>query len=314
MNNQSDQEPGHTDPIKDATVGALTRVLNPLIELMLDAGVTVQELNRIAREEAVRIASKRVLKDTGRESKSRVAILTGLPRSEVAKILNLPISRKKSKAGQHPARRVLAAWHDDPKYLTPNGEPVVLPIFGRKLSFESLVENYGGGIPVRAMLDELTQLNAVERLEDQKIKAKARLPILTGLTSRSISALGERGNELLKTLGHNLRVTSHPLFESTAATDNGDIDMVSLVRREITEQGANFINAANSLLNRAKKKGTSKHMKTGNRCRIGVTIFYFQDETSSDGEDSTVRVAARRKNLRRRQAKPGKSSSAVSKA
>jgi hypothetical protein len=308
MNRQAGHTRNSTDPVKDATVSALARVLEPLLELMLDAGVTVQELNQIAREGAVRIATKRIANDCGRENRSRVAILTGLPRSEVTRILNSPHSLKKAKFDQNPARRILAAWHDSPHFLSPRGEPAVLPIFGRKLSFEYLVKNYGGGIPVRAMLDELTQLNAVERLDNQRVRAKARVPISTGLTSRSISAIGERCNDLLRTLAHNAQITSRPLFEATAHIDDGDIDMISLVRREIAEQGANFINATNSLLNRAHMKGSSKSMKSAKTCRVGVTVFYFQDENSSREQASLIGRHGRRKNLRRRpatQKKPG---------
>jgi hypothetical protein len=222
MANSNDRrQPGSIDPVKDATVSALERVLDPLLELLFDAGVTVQEFNRIARNRAVRIATQRVIKESGRESKSRVAIMTGLPRSEVARISGSSDSVPKTKPDQHPARRVLAAWHDDPRFLAPNGDPAVLPIFGKRRSFERLVERYGASIPVRAMLDELIQLDAVERLEDQKVRAKSRVPIMTGLTDRSITAVGERGRDLLETLAHNVRRSAQPYFEATAVIDDG---------------------------------------------------------------------------------------------
>ena len=58
---------------------------------------------------------------------------------------------------------------------------------------------------MRAMLDELTQIDAVERLAHQQVKAKSRLPILTGLTTSAIAAVGERCSDLLKTLTYNVR-------------------------------------------------------------------------------------------------------------
>ena len=291
------------DPVKESTVAALRRVLDPLLELMFDTGVTVQELNQIARDRAVRIATLRVIKEGGRESKSRVAILTGLPRSEVTRILNSPDRIANAKPGQHPARRVLAAWHDNPRYLDPSGEPAVMSIFGRKRSFERLVAEYGMGIPVRAMLDELTQLNAVERLADQRVRAKARVPILTGLSSRSITAVGERGRDLLETLTHNMRQTSPPLFEAAALVDDGDFDRVALVRREIAEQGTHFINAATSLLNRARVKRGTTRQKPSKACRIGVAVYYFQDD-GPDGAQASVGSHGPRKNLRRHPVKP----------
>jgi hypothetical protein len=90
----------------------------------------------------------------------------------------------------------------------------VLPIFGKRRSFEQLVALCGRGIPVRAMLDELTQLDAVERLPDQRVKAKSRIPIPTGLTVDAIAAIGERTGDLLETLS-NLRRTVEPVTDAT---------------------------------------------------------------------------------------------------
>jgi hypothetical protein len=309
MNSHAGREPTCEDPVKEATVVALKRVVDPLLELMFDAGVTVQEFNKIARDRAVRIAMKRVVKESGRESRSRVAIMTGLPRSEVTRILASADSVSNAKPDQHPARRVLAAWHDNPRFLTTTGDPAVLSIFGKRRSFEQLVERYGGGIPVRAMLDELTQLDAIERLEDQKIRAKARVPVMTGLTSRSIAAVGERGRDLLKTLAHNVRRNSQPLFEATALIDDSDLDMVTLVRREITEQGTNFINAATSLLNRSHKKGNAKVVRSSTTCRLGVTVYYFEDEITAGNKAEIAEQHGHRKNLRRQKRKSGKENS-----
>jgi Family of unknown function (DUF6502) len=309
MNSTGGRHPGLADPVKDATVSALERVLDPLLELLFDAGVTVQELNQIARNRAVRIATKRVIKESGRESKSRVAIMTGLPRSEVTRILGSSDSVPNPKPDQHPARRVLAAWHDDPRFLASNGDPEVLPIFGRRRSFERLVERYGASIPVRAMLDELVQLDAVERLEDQKVRAKSRVPIMTGLTNRSITAVGERGKDLLETLAHNVRRSTQPYFEATAVIDDGDLELVNFLRREIAEQGTNFINSATSLLNRSQIKRSSKTAKSSRTVRLGVTVYYFQEEPPNDAEAIGVGTHGRRKNLRRQPGKPPKAES-----
>src|ERR1700726_4219890 len=81
-------QPRFNDPLKEATIVALRRVADPLVDLMFDTGVTVHEFSQLIRERAVRSAARRVYKESGRDSKSRVAIVTGLPRSEVARILS----------------------------------------------------------------------------------------------------------------------------------------------------------------------------------------------------------------------------------
>ncbi len=288
------------DPLRDATIVALKRVVDPLVDLMFDAGVTVHEFSQLVRERAVRAAARRVVRENGRESKSRIAILTGLPRSEVARILkSIEISPGK-RLGQHPARKVLAAWFESPRYLTATGEPAVLPIFGKQRSFEQLVAKHSGGIPVRAMLDELTQIDAVEMLSDQRVKAKSRVPIITGLTGGAVAAIGERTRDLLDTLTTNLRHTTTPLFEGTALLNDADPDFVSLIRREIAEQGESFINSANALFTRPGLRQSRSVANPGKKCRLGVTVYYFQDDIDGARDLRPVKPKSRRTNLRRK--------------
>src|ERR1700738_3879688 len=287
------------DPLKEATIVALKRVVDPLVGLMFDAGVTVREFSQIMRESAVRTPAGRVAKETGRNSKSRVAIITGLPRSEVSRILRTNDVSPRKRLGQHPARKVLAAWFDDPRFLAPNGDPAVLPIFGKRRSFEQLVAMHSRGIPVRAMLDELTQIDAVERLADQRVKVKSRIPSLTGMTGGAIALIGERTRDLLDTLTTNLRCASKPLFAATALADETDPDTVSLIRREIAEQGANFINSANALFSRPSMKPKRLIAKRPTKYRLGVTVYYFQNDVEGAMESKTERTYSRRKNLQR---------------
>jgi Family of unknown function (DUF6502) len=152
------------------------------------------------------------------------------------------------------------------------------------------------GIPVRAMLDELTQLGAITLLPSQRVKAVTRLPILTGLTRDAIVGVGERTRDLLATLTTNLKRSTNPFFVGTALTDDAETAVISLVRRDLLEQGANFINSANSLLGRTASKSMRSKSKVGNRCRLGVTVYYFQDGPDSEDERP---INYRRKNLRR---------------
>jgi hypothetical protein len=285
------------DPLKEATIATLKRVVEPLAELMFDTGVTVHEFSRMMRETAVRTAARRIARENGRDSKSRVAIVTGLQRSEVARILNSNDEPAGSPLREHPARKVLSAWFEDPRFLDVHGEPDALPIFGKRRSFEKLVALHAGGIPVRAMLDELTRIDAVETFAGRTVRAKSRVPILTGLTDSAIAVIGERARDLLGTLGYNLRSRSKPLFEGTAYVEEVDDEHMSLIRREIGEQAVNFINTANSLLNRSVSKPTRSSAGRKPKCRLGVTVYYFQDRI--DPQESAPRVVPR-KNLRRR--------------
>jgi hypothetical protein len=287
------------DPFKESAISAFRRVIDPLIDLMFDTGITVQEFSQLVRDRAVRSAAARVARESGRNSNSRVAIITGLARAEVSRILDRNEASFSSRVGQHPARRVLAAWYDNQRFLDADGDPAVLPIFGRRKSFEQLVSTHSGGIPVRAMLDQLTQISAVEILPGQRVKAKSRVPIFKGMTCSAIANIGERTGDLLGTLKSNLRATSTPLFEGTAFVCDADRGAVPLVRRQIAEQGAVFIDSATSLFARSRSRPRRSRVEESAHCRVGVTVYYFEDEFATDNDAGTVTDQGRRKNLQR---------------
>jgi hypothetical protein len=161
------------------------------------------------------------------------------------------------------------------------------------------------------MLDELTRIDAVERLEDQRVRAKSRIPILTGMTAGAIAIIGERTRDLLDTLTNNLRRTSKPLFEGTALADEIDLEMISLFRRELAEQGASFLNGANSLFGRSSVKTKRSTPKTSTKYRLGVTVYYFQDDIEGASESQPEKTYQRRKNLSRQRRQTNKGTASV---
>ena len=289
-----------SDPLRDATLNALSRLIDPLLTLMFDSSVTVREFTQLLRGIAVAKANSRIVDETGHANKSRVSILTGLPRSEVTRLLAKHPSLGFSEWVQHPTRKVLSGWFDDSAFLTNEGYPAILPAFGRRKSFERLVDKYGGGVPVRAMLDELTRIDAIEWLGGQRIRPRNRIPMMTGLTATSILMMGERGRDLLETLLANAHAKRDPLFEATAATESIDDAGLSIGRREILQQGTSFINSIDGLFDQLRQSAANKSRKRSHSTkRVGVTVFYFEDSATPDFNKSGANAMVPRKNLRR---------------
>jgi hypothetical protein len=283
----------------EEAVETLNSLLEPLLGLMLDVGVTVPQINETIRQSAVSVAMKRVVNASGRENKSRAAIITGLPRSEVTRILSLRTTNGASKRRKPTASRVISGWFEDPTFLGHDGSPAVLPIFGGKSSFQGLVEKYGGGIPVRAMLDELSQKNALELLKNQRAKVKGREPATTGIRSKAIAAMAKRGRDIMETLVYNARNPALPHFEASASTILGDFDTASLVRGKITSRGRDFIKQASALLKHHSNNRVANLRQESNLYRVGVAILYFQQELNS-GSSKAVTTPRPRKNLKRK--------------
>ena len=149
-------------------------------------------MNSILRTVAIQSAAVRQLEHSNRVNISGIAAVTGIPRGEVSRILNCSrnLTIGAIQGRQNITSRILSAWHCDPEYLTAGRRPRGLKIFGSGRTFESLVGTYGQGIPIRAILDELKRVGAIQWMAaSQKILPKMPLAINPRITYKKIRDL-----------------------------------------------------------------------------------------------------------------------------
>ena len=277
---------------------ALMQLMEPLAGFVLDSGLSVREMRSIFREAAVRSAFARQLEVARRVNISGIAASTGISRAEISKILKLAANtpRLEGNRQQQSTNRILSAWHHDPKYTTPNGQPADLKIYGRGSTFESLVRNYGRSIPTRALLDELARTGAVEILRSQKIRAKTYVALERGVSPRMIKSFGDRAAELLSTMLKNMRYQDQSQFIASITGTTVSKNSLPLFRKEISSRGSDFLAEIQEGLFRAPERGRKK-IDDETSCEVSVTIFYHEvsRKTIFKKHDIAIRQNFRRK-------------------
>jgi hypothetical protein len=273
---------------------ALVQLLEPLTGFVLDSGLSIQDLRSLLREAAVRSFAKRHLEVAHRVNISGIAASTGIPRAEISKILKSSANSLRDLVDQQQStNRILAVWHQDPKFTTVNGKPADLKIYGRGATFDALVKSHGRGIPTRAMLDELTRGGAVEVLSSRLIRARTSIVVDRGVTPQAIQSFGERATDLLSTMLQNMRTPDNARF---VASVSGKIpsSVMALFRKELASKGADFLAEINDSVFRDATNSLAKTPSRSNR--VSVTIFYH--ETPSKAKPNKYSVKSRR-NFRR---------------
>jgi hypothetical protein len=194
----------------------LKKLLEPLSRLAFDCGFSVNELHSMLREAAVRSAVGQQLEDERRVNISGIAATTGISRGEISRVLKYGeiATDKVSNGRQNPINRILAAWHSDTRFLTANKLPAELDLYGRGFTFESLVRRHGGGIPVRAIFDELTRIDAVELTASQKIFPKTSVAVNRRITPEVIEAFGGWATDLLSASLRNAKSSYAPVSKT----------------------------------------------------------------------------------------------------
>ncbi len=270
---------------------ALLQLFEPLTGFVIDAGLSTGELNSILRHAAVRSVASRQMQLSGRMNISGIAATTGIPRSEISRILKSSAREngKLKDRRQQSTNRILAAWHSEPKFTDPNGQPADLKLYGRGATFESLVKAHGRGIPTRAMLDELVRTHAVNVLPSQRIRARTSLSVNRGISHQMIKAFGDRATELLSTMLTNMRDPESARFVASVSGAALKAKMLPLLRRELSTKSAEFLaDIQESLVQESTKKRSNE---------VSVTVYYHETPRKTDRK---VGASSRRRNFRRR--------------
>jgi hypothetical protein len=297
-----------SESIKTAVNGALLRMLGPLVRLLLAAGVGVGDFMAV-----VKVAYARAARDEGRERRgevrpnlSRIAVVTGLRRAEVAAILSADADeRRTSDRGRHRAERVLSGWWNDPDFRTTTGEPAILPISGSRRSFNELVKRYSNEPRARPILDELLRVGAIKRLPDGTLKAISRSYATVRWDPAGITSLGEQLADVCATLLHNLEHPGEPRVVRRVVNAQLDPLYRPLLVRDIQEQLDTAANAIDDALN--DRRATVTPVEGGRPAvRLGVAMYLFEEPVLLEPGESVSPLAPAAKAGRRkaRRSKP----------
>jgi hypothetical protein len=139
---------------------------------LIPIGYSIGEFTVDAKTAFVEAATDHIKRRGDRPSDARVAILTGLSRAEVSKIRSLTKTTIPPLNTQR-AERVMHGWFTDERFVDASGIPKSLPIHGQN-SFASLVREYSGDMPYRALLNELIAGGMAKKIESRSVRALRR--------------------------------------------------------------------------------------------------------------------------------------------
>ncbi|HRH85923.1 MAG TPA: DUF6502 family protein [Rubrivivax sp.] len=184
---------------------AIALLLRPLFRLLLRQGMAFTAFEKLAKRVYVDLAFHEFGLPGKKPSISRTSILSGLTRKDVQRLLAEPDARgAPADAGYNRAARVLTGWVRDADFADAMADPRPLDADGEH-GFARLVRRYSGDMPVRAVLDELLRVGAVQRLADGRIALCARAYVPAQDDDEKLHILGTDVADLVATIDHNLQ-------------------------------------------------------------------------------------------------------------
>lgn len=262
---------------------AIIRLLRPIIRLMIRHNVPLGTFVDLLRHVYVVVAREELTLPGRKLSDSRISVVTGIPRKDIKRYGQLPDLTDDDVARSHNrAARVLTGWIQDRRFHDPkNGKPMDLPMEGEP-SFSLLVQSYSGGVPPRAVLDELLRIGAIRRLEDEKLRLVSYGYVPSGDELERIRIMSEEISDYLGSVEHNI---SHPPDQSflqlAARCDNLPQEVLEELRNLGTEKGRALLQDYVQHLARYDRDQHDDVFGTG-RHKVTLGVYYYEEELSDE--------------------------------
>ncbi len=273
--------------IKQALFSAITKLLRPLVRILLRNGVPFRTFLDLAKWIYVDVAMKEFGIQGRKQTDSRVSIITGLSRKEVRRLKTLEqLSDAEAIDRYNRAARVIGGWIRDRRFTDARGNPRALYFEKGRVNFSDLVKSFSGDVPARAVLDELMSVGAVEVLEDGKIKLLSRAYIPLSDEPAFLSILGTDVGHLIKTIDHNMVAKGgHPFFQRKVSYDNLPIEAIPQLRRMSAGLSQKLLERMDRWLS-AHDRDANPAVKGRGRMRAGLGIYYFEEDWEKEHPDS----------------------------
>lgn len=260
---------------KGAVARTAMAAVEPLVELLLELGVTSPEAESLLRGVFVhktRDWLARQGESDSEPSDARVSLVTGVHRNFVRRILAEPpkiADAREQKSNR--ASRLLQAWHSDPVYLDTSGKPRDLLERGPRPSFHSLSTTYVPGAAPGVVLDQLRRAGLVQTLPEHRLRVRGRTFRVHGFTSRGIAEVGKRAREMLETLRHNLQHPDSLRFFDSMREIQIELERIPAVRDLISRRATTFLAGMEHEL--AVEAHKTRRSRRKGRVKVGLTIY-----------------------------------------
>lgn len=184
---------------------AFDALLAPLARLFLARGVGYSDLAERLKGHYVKAA---MAQDEVKPTDSRLSVITGLSRREVARLRAFEVRAPKP----NPLTRIVALWQTDTDYCDANG-PLDLPRTGPAPSFETLARLVLQDVHPRTLLDSLMAAGTVEATNTEQVRLTQTAYVPATGSDEQLAYLAENVGDHLTAATENVGTPSPLHFE-----------------------------------------------------------------------------------------------------
>lgn len=240
------------------------------------SGIGYREFAEVSKTAFVNVAAEDYGLRGRPTNSSRVAVITGISRKEVARIRARGPGISEENIPVAPAAEVLHKWNTDAAYLDNDAEPRPLAFDDKAVSFASLVATSVGDIPHGAMKTELLRVGAIEELPSGEVRIVKRHFV----PRRSDDKLQHGLEVAIRRLAETIAFNADPKREAKTRFERV-VSSVSIKEDsfgELTDATSEMLQRFSEDYDDLLSKYENKNNKASHSPEIGIGLYFFSSE------------------------------------
>lgn len=283
MGFMEDQGPGSP---QTALVTALTRLLRPLVRLLIGQGVTYPMLSGILKSIYVQVGEAEFPIAGKAQTDSRITLLTGVHRKDVKRLRGRqqPLDSLPERVSL--GAQLVVVWTTDPRFLTDGGKPrdlERLPGATGTPCFEDLVRTINKDIRPRAVLDEWLRLGVVTAVDDDRVHLHTDAFVPEEGFDEKAHYFGQNLRDHIAAGVANLSGHHPPFFDRSVFSDGLDASSAAVLESTAKE------NAMRLLLDISKQAVAleDNNLDKSERERVNVGVYIYREKFDASSQQET---------------------------
>lgn len=263
---------------------AIRSILVPLSRFMLSHGLTYDEFNQISKK-AFFAAGTDLLEKSGQPlNMSKLSILTGLHRRDVANFTKAPPAAAEETPYKNAAASIVAKWISDPAYLDTQQQPRTLAYTaapGHPPGFSDLVAAVSKDIRPKAYMEELLRLNIIGQHEDGTLHLRKEAFIPSDSFVEKLRFFVRNTRDHLHASISNMDGNGEPFFDRTAFRANLTADDIHALSAALDKEGMSLLK---SIYQKAEILSAVPRDDKDKTHRMTVGIYMYHEEQNRDDQ------------------------------
>jgi len=244
------------------------------VRVLLRHGVACEDFVEVIRRCFVSVAEQEFPPQGRKQSLTNIAVITGIHRHEVKKLMESAKQETISAPQHHRAARVINGWLNDEEF-SQDGVANTLDI---GTEFKQLVGKYSGDITPRPILDELLRVGAVEKPTADTLRLIVPAYIPHNSDEDLIQIFGDSVADLISTLDYNL--ASEPdvrRLQISVVYNNLPDEALSNIELVSRDKSLEFLQHINQFFE-TQDRDSNPNVKGSGRNRAGLGLYFFQEK------------------------------------